>query len=106
MSTQTPQPAAKDPQQPQEGQEEAQATLDPMEEARHLLAGIEADIQGGQAELARTLHEGHEHFRKGMEKATKGLQDEDLDNWTHQAAALARVQDATAGVKMPSEDKS
>lgn len=97
------QPTENTAQTAQTPQEATGAPQDPMEEARHLLAGIEAEIQGGEADLATTLHQGHEHFRKGMEKATKGLQEENLDAWTHQSASMARVQSATEGVNMPAE---
>ena len=97
------------PQQaPQDGQEApkgmAPAPVDPTDEGRRLLASLEAEIRDGEATLTRTLHEGAEHFRAGMEKATKGLQDAHLDGWTHQAAALARVGSAAGSTRMPPQD--
>lgn len=71
----------------------------PIDEGRTLLATIEAEIRGAETDLSLTMHEGAEHFRAGMEKATAGLQDADLDGWADQAAALARV--GSADGRMP-----
>lgn len=97
MTTEKPQQA---PQQAQEAQGQA---IDATQKAQRLLAGLEAEIRGGEAALARTIHEGQEHFRQGMERATAGLQDANLDSWTHQAAAMARVGSAAGRTPAPAQ---
>lgn len=101
QTTETPGTATGAPQQPQKTPQGMPA---PMEEAQRLLAGLEAEIRGGETALARTLHDGHEHFRAGMEKATAGLQDANLDNWTHQATAMARIGSAAGRTKPPAPE--
>lgn len=106
MSTENPQPGnepetvERDPTAPTEkAQEERDATVDPMEGARRLLVGIEAQIRSGQTALARTIHEGTDHFHKGMQKATNGLTDANLDGWTTQSASMARLHGAASTVR-------
>ncbi len=70
--------------------QDPEATLDG---ARHLLAGIEADIQRGEATLRRAQEEGPAHFATRLEPPTEAI----LDGWSAETRASASVSGLPAG---------
>lgn len=64
-----------------------------IEGARHLLAGIEADIQRGEAALRRAREEGPAHFATRLGAPTE----ENLDGWSAETRASASVSGLPAG---------
>lgn len=69
-------------------QKQPQQQPDHMDTARHLLAGIESDIRGGEAMLAHCQSMGVDHFSPAMSRIHEAMDDATLDGWTRETQAL------------------
>lgn len=64
-----------------------------IDQARRLLAELEAETQRAESELHRMLTEGAGHFLDQQHKVLSHLDEATLDSWSAEQAALAGVAD-------------
>lgn len=68
----------------------AEPKKDPMDDARLLLAGIEADLRRDRDKLRQIRASGSDHFRSRLDWIrNQGLNDGNVDAWTREAQSIA-----------------